>query len=284
MGRTICHARRAVLSPPPDQSAVSFDRAAEFYDETRRLPSETAEELTELLVEEVAGQGACLEIGVGTGRISLPLCRRGVTVLGIDISPAMLRRLVDNAGGSAPFPVLLADATGIPAADGTVGRVLASHVLHLIPAWRDALDEIVRVLRPGGALLADFGGNPTAPWSADTESVLRRHGVVRVRPGAPGPEAVAEHLGLSARPLRPLRFVQRRTLAQDVDDWEGQIFSWTWPYSPEQVRTACSAVRRWARGAGWRLEEEVELERVIQWWAFDISAAASTTHCQTVGR
>ena len=75
---------------------------------------------------------------MGTGRIALPLHERGIRLAGADIAEAMLRRLVVNADGVLPFPLLLADATRLPLADGTFGSVLAVHVLHLIPAWRDA--------------------------------------------------------------------------------------------------------------------------------------------------
>src|SRR4029079_19420304 len=43
---------------------------------------------------ELAGEGAALELGIGTGRIALPLARRGVRVHGIDLSTAMAARVV----------------------------------------------------------------------------------------------------------------------------------------------------------------------------------------------
>ncbi|HEY1914641.1 MAG TPA: class I SAM-dependent methyltransferase [Streptosporangiaceae bacterium] len=48
---------------------------------------------------DLAGDGAALELGVGTGRIALPLSRRGVPVHGIELSPAMVARLHDQPGG-----------------------------------------------------------------------------------------------------------------------------------------------------------------------------------------
>jgi SAM-dependent methyltransferase len=42
---------------------------------------------------ELAGTGAALELGVGTGRIAIPLSRRGVRVYGIDLSPQMVAEL-----------------------------------------------------------------------------------------------------------------------------------------------------------------------------------------------
>jgi SAM-dependent methyltransferase len=48
---------------------------------------------------ELAGTGAALELGVGTGRIALPLSRRGVRVHGIDLSPDMVAELRAKPGG-----------------------------------------------------------------------------------------------------------------------------------------------------------------------------------------
>ena len=50
---------------------------------------------------ELAGHGRALELGIGTGRIALPLARRGVPVHGIDLSRAMVARLRDKPGGDA---------------------------------------------------------------------------------------------------------------------------------------------------------------------------------------
>src|SRR3954447_16304815 len=46
----------------------------------------------------LAGDGPALELGVGTGRIALPLARRGVHVHGVDLSPAMLAQLQAKPG------------------------------------------------------------------------------------------------------------------------------------------------------------------------------------------
>jgi SAM-dependent methyltransferase len=50
---------------------------------------------------ELAGPGAALELGIGTGRLALPLSRRGVRVHGIEISPAMIAELHTKPGAEA---------------------------------------------------------------------------------------------------------------------------------------------------------------------------------------
>src|SRR5207237_9534694 len=70
--------------------SVAFDRAASFYDQTRTLSPEAAKRVTDLLSDELAGVERALEIGVGTGRIALPLVDAGVRLVGVDLSAPML--------------------------------------------------------------------------------------------------------------------------------------------------------------------------------------------------
>lgn len=255
---------------------MSFDRAADFYDATRALPAAVHDRLTTMLATELSTRRLCLEIGVGTGRIALPLVGQGVSMIGVDIAPKMLRRLVVNAGGTGPFPLGVADVTMLPFGTGVFDAVLASHVLHLVPDWRTTVDESVRVLGPGSVFLVDFGGAPPAPWHETTSAALTANGMVRMRPGMSDPEPVVDHLRARARarPLEPLRFPVERTLAQDLDDWDARRHSWTWSLSPAQIEAAVTTVRRWAADNHWPLDRSVALERTIQWWAFDIVGSA----------
>jgi SAM-dependent methyltransferase len=183
----------------------------------------------------------------------------------------MLNRLVFNAGGEAPFPLVVADATRLPFEDGSFEFVLACHVHHLIAQWQTVAAEVMRVLSPTGTLLVDFGGGAPSPWTKPARKVLHRHGIEHLRPGVSEPDALVNELHqlVSVRRLRPVEMVEHRSVAGDVFEWERQIQSWTWPYSPAQMKKACTAVRDWATRAGWSLEREIEVRRTIQWWAFD---------------
>jgi SAM-dependent methyltransferase len=73
------------------------ERAADLYDEWHRdLPG--LDDCVERLAE-LAGPGPVLELGIGTGRVALPLVQRGLEVHGIDSSPAMLAKLRAKPGG-----------------------------------------------------------------------------------------------------------------------------------------------------------------------------------------
>jgi len=254
--------------------SVSFDRAADYYDSTRALPPEARDALADVLAAELSGRGVSLEIGVGTGRISLPLHERGIQLAGADISEAMMRKLIENAGGTRPFPLLLADATRLPLADGTIGAVLACHVLHLIPDWRSALDETMRVLRPGGVLLAEFDERPsrTGPyWREAVREAMARHGISRNGPGTRASSDVASHLEGVARQraLPPVAMTETRTLRHTVEALENQINSWTWPFSPDVMHAAGADIRAWATREGASLDEQVRVTGTITWQAFE---------------
>lgn len=264
--------------------SVNFDRAASYYDATRALPADSMDALTAMLAAEFAGHQPCLEIGVGTGRIALPLHASGIDMAGTDIAGDMLRRLVANAAGIGPLPLLRADATRLPVAAGAFGSVLAVHVLHLIPHWRIAVDEAMRVLRPGGKLVASLPGRArrqpdpldegeSAPWVPAMRESLRRHGIVRVPIGARDAGDVALYLDgrATARPLEPVSISESSSLASALDMMERQIFSWTWPYTPEQMGAVCGDMRAWAQREGVCLDAEFEVRSLLRWWAFDLT-------------
>jgi 2-polyprenyl-3-methyl-5-hydroxy-6-metoxy-1,4-benzoquinol methylase len=70
------------------------ERVAARYDQphSEQFDPAAIETMVDFLVER-AGAGRALELGIGTGRIALPLARRGVPVHGIDLSRAMIARL-----------------------------------------------------------------------------------------------------------------------------------------------------------------------------------------------
>ena len=255
--------------------SISFDRAADYYDATRTLALGQSDAVADLLANELHGRPLSLEIGVGTGRIARPLLDRGVEVVGVDLAPAMLNRLVQNAGGRALLPLAVADATRLPFKQASYDAVLASHVFHLIPDWQTAADEALRVLRPGGALLVDFGGGVKSPWLDLFDEVCRAHGIERIRPGVSDAQQLEAYFGarVSMRRLETLEIPVRRSLGRDLHDLERQIMSWTWNYPPEQIRAAAAELRERAPEHGIDLDEEAALDYRLQWWAYDLPPA-----------
>jgi SAM-dependent methyltransferase len=85
------------------------DRVASVYDEWyAELPFGGELATTVSFLRQLAADGSALELGIGTGRVALPLRQAGVDVHGIDASDAMVQRLRTKPGG-ADIPVTLGD-------------------------------------------------------------------------------------------------------------------------------------------------------------------------------
>jgi SAM-dependent methyltransferase len=233
--------------------SVDFDRAAGYYDESRGLGPE-AEELIADRVEEAAGPGGrLLEVGVGTGRIALPLHRRGRAVVGVDLSLPMLARYRAKAAaaGLAPPPVARADVTRLPLGDACVDAVLEVHVLHLVPAWERALAEARRVLVAGGLLLHGGGGRRQQGSGSPHGQVIGRFEELVGAAGTPrlvgaSHQQVLERLeamGARVEELEPVVWEKQETYAEALRWIEGRVFSYYWRLPDEVWRAAATRVR-----------------------------------------
>lgn len=135
----------------------SFDPIAPWYDRTRILEPRSADRALRFLARRFPPRlyPQALEIGIGTGRIAFPFSAHGYRVVGVDISAEMLRHLLARANASlSPRPrVVRGDARRLPLRSAAFDVVYWVHVLHLVPGWRRALREALRVARPGGVLL-----------------------------------------------------------------------------------------------------------------------------------
>lgn len=127
-----------------DKAAPTYDRQMSFFERVwlggRDWLGEQA-------------RGRVLEVAVGTGR-NLPYYPSGVTVTGIELSPAMLALARSRAAGARPDTVLIeGDAHHLPFDDGSFDTVVCWLGLCTIPDPGRAIAEMERVLVPGGQLL-----------------------------------------------------------------------------------------------------------------------------------
>lgn len=134
---------------PTSRIARQYDEMANRYDSgirlfERILAPDGRRWVTSRVTDNV------LEIAVGTGR-NLPSYARGVSVTGIDISPAMLeiaRRRASECGTNADLRVGDAQALDFP--DDAFDSVVSTLTMCTIPDHERAIAEVRRVLRPGG--------------------------------------------------------------------------------------------------------------------------------------
>jgi ubiquinone/menaquinone biosynthesis C-methylase UbiE len=254
--------------------SVPFDRAVEYYDRTRGLSEEASREMTALLVGELQGRGPCLEIGVGTGLVALPLATAGLPMVGVDLSAPMLGRLVEKAGGHAPFPLVRADATMLPFADDSFGGAVVRHVLHLVPAWRQVVTELVRVVVPGGLVLVSSGQVPE-PWHELTERFMVRVGRPSFADALDSWEtgAIVRAFGTHRAGARQLPQITERvaqTMAEFLDQMAAGMHSWTWKVDEGRRREAVAELRAWALERWGTLDPPGGRDVAIEWHAFDL--------------
>ena len=123
--------------------AATFDRAAELYDRVR--PGFAASALDWALP---TGTRRVLDLGAGTGKLTVALVARGSDVVALDPSPNMLAVLRAKLPG-VDARVATAEATGLP--DAHVDAIVVGSAFHWF-ARPDAEQEMARVLRPGGVV------------------------------------------------------------------------------------------------------------------------------------
>lgn len=154
---------------------------ADVYDETRRaLDSETLKGIDAMLAKHRCH--SILEVGVGTGRVSMPLKQAGYEVVGVDIS----RRMVEKARLKGLGNLVLAEGSRTPFRARVFDAALMAHVFHLLEDPLSVMREAARVSKVGVFGLVrkssgerrwfpfyGEGGPPVASGSAEDDASKR---------------------------------------------------------------------------------------------------------------
>lgn len=230
--------------------SISFDRAAGFYDQTRLLHEPIAQHGIQAILD-LAGPGArLLDVGTGTGRISIPLLERGLDLVGCDLSAKMLLRLHEKLPAAR---ITQADASLLPFPSSHFDVVLTVHVMHLIHPWREALHEFRRVLVPGGTYLN------VKTWEAVGNSIrgrmrefwrdwLKAHGVDPRLPGVQADEEFLSELqSLDAQmtQMEVMRYPLAFTLREELERFASRVNSHTWDIPNAIFDASVEALRTW---------------------------------------
>jgi len=142
-------------------------------------------ELAEVVDSAPGSPPHALDLGVGTGNVTAHLLAEGARVTAADVSPEFLDRVRRRFGASVEtVQVNGIDLDGLP--DAGYDIVTAYSVLHHIPDYLAILDEVVRVLRPGGTVYLDHEVNDEF-WKSDGCVAEFRRALDRRELEAPGP-------------------------------------------------------------------------------------------------
>jgi len=228
-------------------SAAEFDQISAVYDATR-------EPLKETVVNRVAAQlegwkiRRLVEVGVGTGRVALPLLDRGFEVTGVDASMGMLRQ----ARAKGLRRLIRGDAYRLPLAGRSLDAALFVHVLHILDEPARALAEGCRVGVRGVAALVRPA--PRARPGDDDRlrprrlviERLRRDGVELPERAAGGPPR-AERRFLDEHPPDRIETLFEEDITEplsaELEMFEKRASRWTLRVPAETMAKAIAEVR-----------------------------------------
>jgi len=139
-----------------DYTASTYgDRAAARYDELFTHPPASAACID--FLAGLAGDGPALELGVGTGRVALPLAARGVAVHGVDSSRKMVAKMRAKKGGKR-IPVTFGDFAETPTKGSYSLAFVVFNTFFGLLTQDDQVrcfENVARRLRPGGAFVIE---------------------------------------------------------------------------------------------------------------------------------
>lgn len=241
-----------------------FDtRVALQYDALRGHPDEVSAEIGQCIAAQMGEGARVLELGVGTGRIALPVAAAGCEVYGLDLSAnmlaAMAQRIADD--GLEGIHLTRGDITALPYQTGVFDGAIAVHVLHLVADWAGVLAQVKRLVRPGGTLL--LGRDWVDPESFS--GMIRNHfrkTVVEV-----GMEMLPPGATAAAPPSGGAAIVQclMKLGARPVGDGEVIGAEWETRLTPRQV---LEGIRSRDDAESWVLPDDVLTETMRRLDAF----------------
>jgi ubiquinone/menaquinone biosynthesis C-methylase UbiE len=232
----------------------------EFFDEVERHRYEDYAPWMPSVMgfDQFAGK-ALLEVGCGMGTDLLQFARGGANCTGIDLTPRSIElSRLHFALYRQRARFLLADAERLPFDDDTFDVVYSNGVLHHTPGTAEAINEIHRVLRPGGlARVMLYHRNSFYYWGA----IILHRGILRgqlFKNGCAPEEILSRYAEYSEHDARPLVKVYSRKRARELftsfnevkietEQMIRQELGLLSPLLPE------SLFRRLRRSVGWNL-------------------------------
>jgi SAM-dependent methyltransferase len=219
-----------------DEVAARYDEsAADMFDPDVLDPA------VEFLAA-LAGDGAALELGIGTGRIALPLAQRGIQVSGIDLSDAMVAKLREKPGGEA-IEVAIGDfATTRVAGAFTLAYLVFNTIGNLTTqdAQASCFENVATHLEPGGCFVIEVG----VPGLRGLPTGERFHVF----------DFGEQHIGIDEYDVETQRLVSHHLSLRD-GSWQlvSMPFRYVWPSELDLMARAAGLTLR-ERWSGWNRE------------------------------
>lgn len=257
-----------------------FDqRVVQQYDALRGHPPEVADQIGEAIAAQIGTGSRILELGVGTGRIALPVAAAGCELVGVDLSSHMLSALLRRLRDERISGIHLAQAsiTALPFRESVFDGALAVHVLHLVADWQSVLTAVSRMLRPGGTLVLGRDWVDPESFAGKIRNHFRRT-VVEV-----GTDMLPPGASAAAPPSGGAAIVQHLMAlgAQPVGQGEITAAEWRTELSPRQV---LDGIRSRDDAESWVLPDDVLTETMRRLDAFAAEQWPDLDQAQAVTR
>jgi SAM-dependent methyltransferase len=254
---------------------VDFGANAPIYDR-RHGAALSADVARSLCSAGALGRGArVLDVGAGTGRVSIALADLGCDVVAVDPSVPMLSALRSKSANTS-IPIVAAEGAHLPFRPESFDVVIFARILYVIADWKASLREAFHTIKAGGLLFHEWGNggageawvqirekarrlfedagvdnpfHPGAREEGDVDAYLLAHGFVRkeILEAGPGPST---------------------TLRDFLVRVESGELSYIWAV-PERVREDClPKLRAWCEQT-FDLEQLAPMPLALQWAIYE---------------
>lgn len=188
-------------------SASGYDLAANDYDKKEGYLNSFEKGRPEEILGDIAGK-KILDVGAGTGRLSVNLVNAGAEVTALDVSGSMLKVLQRK---NSRIKTVVGDAEDLPFADNCFDVVAAAFLIVHLKDPERFFDEVYRVLKPGGKFLVTNINQKEPP------EVVTKEGIIKIESFYHRPEDVVEK-------LENLAFaIEREEVVKENGIWVDQI-------------------------------------------------------------
>ena len=254
---------------------INYSRNAEDYDKRHGniLGREVIKDIASA-AGLIAGD-TLLDFAAGTGRASIGFAKYELTVTSADVSEAMLGKLASRSG-DLPIKTVIMDGKRLPFEDDSFDAVSAARVFYLIKDWQGILDEIRRVLKPGGVFLHDWGnGDPDEDWVRIREALrqqLSSNGIASTfHPGVRSEVTLNEYL--SQIGFSEIAYVSAgegvpHTLRGFIDLIAQKTCSYLWDVIDEVCEEEVAELTQWASQEFQDLDKPFNLPKHCYWRVF----------------
>ncbi|GCE20241.1 class I SAM-dependent methyltransferase [Dictyobacter kobayashii] len=281
-------------------SSLSFDAIAHLYDQTRGYPDDVASQVAQAISKKAHARAhtTFLEVGVGTGRIALPIASLGCNYTGVDISEKMLARLHEKAradgwlekkqawgsradeiaqravsvrrfhrpGSTSTLRLVSSDIKNLPFHDSVFDIVVAVHIFHLVDGWEKAVEEVVRVIKPGGRLLHcwdTYEHSATQSITNKWRQIVRELGGKTQSPGASIPVVKQWFQQHGFQTIDEQAYIWRQPMVPRVtlDFVAKRYWSSTWSVDDDIFSASIERLQTWAQEYYGDLDKEYMQER-----------------------